>query len=37
MSEPEPLTERPKRAHRVMVPILLAVASLASFTGHAGS
>src|SRR3954470_9403116 len=33
MSDPERLTEPPKRAHRVMVPILLAVASLALFTG----
>jgi hypothetical protein len=33
MSDPERSTEPPKRAHRVMVPILLAVASLALFTG----
>jgi hypothetical protein len=33
MSDPDRLTEPPKRAHRVMVPILLAVASLALFTG----
>jgi hypothetical protein len=33
MSDPEHVTEPPKRAHRVMVPILLAVASLALFTG----
>ena len=33
MSDPEHSTEPPKRAHRVMVPILLALASLALFTG----
>jgi hypothetical protein len=33
MSNPERSTEPPKRAHRVMVPILLALASLALFTG----
>ena len=33
MSDPERLTEPPRRAHRVMVPILLALASLALFTG----
>jgi hypothetical protein len=33
MSDPARLTEPPRRAHRVMVPILLAVASLALFTG----
>jgi hypothetical protein len=33
MSDPERSTEPPKRAHRIMVPILLALASLALFTG----
>src|SRR3954468_9472514 len=33
MSDPEPLTERPKRTHRVVVPMLLALAALALFTG----
>ena len=33
MSDLEHSTEPPKRAHRVMVPILLALASLALFTG----
>ncbi len=33
MSEAEPSTEPPTRTHRVMVPILLVLASLALFTG----
>jgi hypothetical protein len=33
MSDVGRSTESPKRAHRVMVPILLALASLALFTG----
>ena len=33
MSDPERSTEPPKRAHRVLVPTLLALASLALFTG----
>jgi hypothetical protein len=33
MSDPEPPIEPPRRAHRVMVPILLVLASLALFTG----
>ena len=33
MSDPERSIEPPKRAHRVMVPILLVLASLALFTG----
>src|SRR4051794_15429238 len=33
MSDPERLTEPPKRAHRVVVPILLVLASLALFSG----
>jgi hypothetical protein len=33
MSDPAGSTERPKRAHGVMVPLLLAVAALALFTG----
>src|SRR5512133_967046 len=33
MSDPERSTESPKRAHRVLVPILLVLASLALFTG----
>src|SRR3954447_7207466 len=33
MSDPAGSTERPKRAHSVMVPLLLALAALALFTG----
>src|SRR3954467_4587273 len=33
MSDPERLTKPPKRAHRVVVPILLVLASLALFSG----
>src|SRR3954453_15746226 len=33
MSDPQRSTEPPRRAHRVLVPILLALASLALFTG----
>src|SRR3954463_5394897 len=33
MSDPERLTEPPKRAHRVVVPILLVLGSLALFSG----
>jgi hypothetical protein len=33
MSDPQRLTEPPKRAHRVVVPILLVLASLALFSG----
>ena len=33
MSDPEGSTERPKRVHRVLVPLVLALATLALFTG----